>query len=101
MASFEMRPDEIRRSGAELTAAGESFAETLAQFQQQAAQFDGAWGEDTIGTYIGTAYIEVAAYAFECWQLIADEIADAGDDLGVQADQIEENERQIAETLRG
>ena len=75
--SFEVDPEAIRASGESLTATGSDFAARPAAFQQQVAAYDGAWGEDTIGTYIGTAYAAVPGWAFENWQTVADELAAA------------------------
>ena len=97
--SFEVDPEAIRASGGSLTATGSDFAERLAAFQQQAAAYDGAWGDDTIGTYIGTAYAAVSAWAFENWQTVADELAVAGDDLVTSADAYQQVEESVTAGL--
>ena len=101
MTQMEVHPDLISRSGRLLAADGEEFAQLLASFRARAAAFDGAWGDDIVGTYIGTAYTEVAAWAFDCWQAVADEIADAGDDLGLMGESYQRADDDAAARFTG
>ncbi|RKR92112.1 hypothetical protein BDK92_6544 [Micromonospora pisi] len=96
MPDFEIQPDSVRATGESLLSGGSSFADQLAAFEQATAAYEGAWGDDTIGTYIGTAYVAVAQWALDCWYTVADEISSAGDDLNVMADAYEQTEKDIA-----
>lgn len=81
MPGFDVQPEGIRTAGRNLAASGEDLLAQLAAFEAATAAYDGAWGDDTIGTYIGTAYLAVAQWALDCWHTVADELAAAGDDL--------------------
>ncbi|QGN48093.1 PE domain-containing protein [Micromonospora sp. WMMD558] len=81
MPGFDVQPEAILTAGNNLATSGEDFLEQLAAFEAATAAYDGAWGDDTIGTYIGTAYVAVAQWALDCWHTVADELAAAGDDL--------------------
>ncbi|MFC0506576.1 hypothetical protein [Micromonospora costi] len=92
MPDLEVQPASIRTSGQSLLARGDGFAEQLAAFEQATAAYEGAWGDDTIGTYIGSAYVAVAQWALDCWYTVADELSAAGDDLSAMADAYEQTE---------
>ena len=96
---FDVDPEAIRAAGTTLTSTGSSFADQVAAFQERAAAYEGAWGDDTIGTYIGTAYAAVSGWALENWLTIADELAVAGADLVLTADAYQEVEDAAAESI--
>lgn len=81
MAGFEVEPESIRAGGADLLSSADGFAGQLEAFRAQIASLDGAWGGDTIGMIIGTAYVAVAEWAFECFGAIVEDIGAAGEDL--------------------
>ncbi|GAB3939106.1 hypothetical protein [Micromonospora vulcania] len=81
MPGFDVQPEAIVIAGNNLASTGEDFLAQLAAFEAATAAYDGAWGDDTIGTYIGTAYSLVSQWALDCWCTVADELAAAGDDL--------------------
>lgn len=92
MPGFEVHPEEIVAIGRKLAGTGEDFLEQLTAFEAAISAYEGAWGGDTIGTYIGTAYSLVSTWALDCWHTVADEIAVAGDDLVVVGEAYEEVE---------
>ncbi|MFG2106438.1 hypothetical protein [Micromonospora chersina] len=81
MPGFDVQPEAVLAAGNNLATSGEDFLVQLAAFEAATAAYDGAWGDDTIGTYIGTAYMAVSQWALDCWHTVADELAAAGDDL--------------------
>jgi uncharacterized protein YukE len=101
MAVTDVRvdPEMLHTAGQSLIATGDDFAARLADFQSRAAAFDGAWGGDAIGTYIGIAYAAVSDWAFSCWEIIAEELALAGEDLDAMATSYEDVEAEAATGL--
>jgi hypothetical protein len=93
---FEVRPDSIRATGQSLLTSGDDFAAKLAEFENAIAAYEGAWGDDTIGTYIGMAYEAVSQWAFDCWYTVAEELSAAGDDLSATADAYDQTENDAA-----
>ncbi|MEU8181692.1 hypothetical protein AB0B86_13090 [Micromonospora sp. NPDC049047] len=78
-----------------LATTGETLSDQLTAFEQACAAYEGAWGDDTIGTYIGTAYTAVSAWAFDCWHSVAEELVSAGDDLVGMGEAYEQAESDI------
>lgn len=93
MANLRVDPADMHTGGQGVREVGQDFNEQLARFQATLAGYDGAWGDDTIGALIGTAYAVVSQWAFDCWQTVADEFVSAGDDLTVMAKGYEDVEQ--------
>jgi hypothetical protein len=92
MTGFHVAPDSLRDGGTAIGGTAESFGARLQSFQAELAGFDGAWGDDTIGMLIGTAYQAVSQWAFECFQAAADDLVLAGTDLATMAARYDEAE---------
>jgi hypothetical protein len=99
VSGFDVQPEAIHTAGNSLASSGEDFLEQLAAFEAATAAYDGAWGDDTIGTYIGTAYAAVSQWALDCWHTVADELAVAGDDLMGMAEAYERIEADAVTAL--
>jgi hypothetical protein len=96
---FAVDPNQIRGQGIALGHVGQSFGDQLGQFRAGLSAYEGAWGDDTIGGLIGTAYNVVSQWAFECWKEVADELSSAGQDLAGMASAYEETDQKAAEDL--
>lgn len=58
------------------------------------------WGGDDIGSLIGIAYTEVAAYLFDCLGIAAEEVGSAGSDLTLMAESYEASDEEGAYAMR-
>ena len=95
MGGFELDPEHIRTQGRALVGNAETFSGQVESFRSQIGGLEGAWGSDTIGMLIGTAYVAVAEWAFECLAAIAEDVSAAGDDLVRMAEGFTEVEESI------
>jgi hypothetical protein len=89
VSGFQVAPESLRDGAAVIGGTAQSFNARLQSFQAELAGFEGAWGDDTIGMLIGTAYQTVSQWAFECFQITADDLIAAGTDLSAMADSYE------------
>ncbi|MFI7607746.1 WXG100 family type VII secretion target [Micromonospora sp. NPDC049366] len=104
MSGFEVVPESLREGGATIGGGAEAFQARLRSFQAELADFEGAWGDDTIGALIGTAYQAVSQWAFECLRAAAGDLVAAGTDLAAMADgyeRVEESARALFAQLDG
>ena len=96
MTGFEVNPDSLRGGGRAVASVADRFSGQLEAFESRMEGFGEPWGGDDIGMLIGIAYTEIAEYAFECFQLAADELTSAADDLTAMADGYEQVDDEAA-----
>ncbi|MEH1165242.1 hypothetical protein V6V47_07635 [Micromonospora sp. CPCC 205539] len=83
---FEVLPQSLRDAGQSVGDVARRFLTDLDGFQSQMDGYGEPWGADDIGSLIGVAYTEVAAYVFDCLGIAGEELDSAGGDLGGMAD---------------
>jgi len=81
-----VQPERISSAGNALVGDGEQLLDQLSRFETSIAAYDGAWGDDTIGTFIGAAYMAIADWALNCWTEVAEEFSAAGEDVVTMGD---------------
>jgi hypothetical protein len=94
---FNVDPHALGSSGASLSQVAGEFAAALRAFQSELSGFGAPWGADEIGSLIGAAHEEVAQWAFECFEVAAEELGAAGFDVGDMATSY----REVEERIRG
>jgi hypothetical protein len=92
---FQVDPAALGGSGTQLSEVAGTFLGALRAFEAELAGFGSPWGTDEIGSLIGAAHEEVAAWAFECFRTAAEELSAAGFDLGDMATAYEEVEDRV------
>ncbi|SCF08801.1 hypothetical protein GA0070607_5375 [Micromonospora coriariae] len=97
---FEVEPQTMRDAGATVSDLAGRFLDELDGFEAQMTGYGEPWGADDIGSLIGVAYTEVAAYVFDCLGLAAEEIGSAGGDLSSMADAYDRVDEDGAGTMR-
>lgn len=71
-------PEGIRRAGTGMTSAGETINQEVTRFQGELASFGEPWGNDDIGSLIGTVYGVISDLAFETYAGNADAVREIG-----------------------
>lgn len=98
--SFEVDPPQIRKAGRDIADFAQRFIDEMDAFEARMEGYGQPWGNDDIGSLIGTAYTEVAAYIFDCVGIAMDEIGSAGDDVAKMADAYERADEDGASAMR-
>ncbi|MEV0156931.1 hypothetical protein AB0H57_24815 [Micromonospora sp. NPDC050686] len=97
---FEVRPEALRDAGHTLSDVAQGFLADLDGFEAQLRGYGEPWGGDDIGSLIGVAYTEVAAYLFDCVASAGEEIGSAGEDVSGMADAYERVDEDGADSMR-
>jgi hypothetical protein len=71
-------PEGIMRAGNGISSAGQVINQELMRFQGELASFGEPWGNDDIGSLIGTVYGVISDLAFETYAGNADEVQEIG-----------------------
>ncbi|WP_238015031.1 hypothetical protein KZZ52_33860 [Dactylosporangium sp. AC04546] len=101
MTGFVVQPDRITAAGRTLGGDGRDLLDRLDRFEAAIGTHEGAWGDDTIGTYIGAAYTAIADWALTCWATAADELIAAGEDVESMGEEYQRVEDDNAQRMRG
>jgi hypothetical protein len=96
-----VQPESLRSSGDLVIGVTERFIGELESFEARMEGYGQPWGADDIGSLIGIAYTEVAAYVFDCIGVAAEELGSAGGDLTGMADAYELSDEEAAGGMRG
>ncbi|MEU3622779.1 hypothetical protein BS329_09755 [Amycolatopsis coloradensis] len=82
---FQVFPEQIRGAGSALAGTGKSLAGEVAAFQSQTAALGDAFGDDDLGSALGTIYQIASEAAFESFHDNAEGIGDVGQTLQIMA----------------
>ncbi|MEV6347643.1 hypothetical protein [Actinoplanes sp. NPDC051851] len=99
MTELHVDLEAMRASGGSMRDVGTDFAAKLDAFRGRIAAYEGAWGHDTIGTLVGTAYQYFSDWTFQCWGTMAEEIGYAGEDIVEMARTVEQADDDAAAGL--
>jgi hypothetical protein len=97
---FTVSPESLQSSGEGVMGVAERFINELESFESQMEGHGEPWGDDDIGSLIGIAYTEVAAYLFDCLGVAGDELGSAGSDLGAMGEGFQQVEQDVADIMR-
>ena len=100
MAGFQIEPATIASGGTNLVSHADQFMSQLKSFQSEIASFEGAWGNDDIGSIIGTAYHVVCEWAMDCLAAVGEDVTSAGQDLQKMAKAFSDAEDEVTNTFR-
>jgi uncharacterized protein YukE len=100
MASIEISPDALRGSGDQVRDVATRLAQELAALRADLEGFGQPWGADDIGSLIGAAYTEIAAYAMESYQSAQEELDSIGTDVSTMADRYAQTEEATSARFR-
>jgi hypothetical protein len=98
--NLKVDADSVRASGGAVASVADRFAAALNRFAGELAHFGEPWGNDDIGSLIGSAYAEVYDWAMECYTDALEELGAMGTDLGAMAQAHEENDAHSAKVFQ-
>jgi uncharacterized protein YukE len=78
---FTVNPEEVGGAAKNLQGAGQSLANTIAQFQSQVSALGDAFGDDDLGSVLGMIYEVASEVAFESFQDNAEGLQEIGQTL--------------------
>jgi hypothetical protein len=81
VGNLQIDPESLDSAGQSVGGSADRFFAALEQFKAKIEGIGNASGGDEIGGLIGAAHDEVFAMAMECFQIAAEEIAEAGADI--------------------
>jgi len=100
-ADVMIRPDILRKAGAELNQVGDKLKGLLDNLEHEVLTGVGEpWGHDNIGKLIGQAYKEVVHWAFDILRGLLNEILKSGQDLIKMAQAYEKYEQELEDGFK-
>jgi hypothetical protein len=105
MAAGELNvdPDQIQRSGAQISAAAEQLHGHVSAFQGELTSYGQPWGHDMVGSLIGGCYLAISGAAMRSFASNTSALSDHGARVQAMASlyrQTEESNTQAVDRVR-
>ncbi len=98
--AFSVHPEEVGGAAKNLLGAGQSLSGAVAQFQARTAALSDAFGNDDLGSALGTIYQIASEAAFDCFADNAEGLQEVGHNLQAMADSYAETESASQESFQ-